>query len=313
MELKTLLREATPIRALVYKPFVNQKHFAMKNLITPIKLHRGLKDWTVGLLVFFLALSSTSFKSKIDIKDKKSASEKTEKNKPGLTFFHSSFDSSKPYAQLNPNVVSFVKKYIKVEGPTLDKIKARGKRQFDLYDKILKSHGLPKELKYLSVIESGLTAKAVSVAGATGPWQIMQEEAIRMGLKVNATVDERTNFKKSTHAAAKILKELYNQFNDWTLVIAAYNCGAGRVRFAIRKSGSKNYWDLNRYLPLETRFHVKRFIGTHYIFEGSGGVTTTTAAEIKRYNLKVAEMQAKPLDVCEDLTLVKLRNGHKYL
>ncbi len=129
----------------------------------------------------------------------------------------------------------------------------------------------------------------VSSAGAVGPWQIMAEEARNRGLKINSRVDERTNFFKSTHAASKILKSLDKQFHDWLLVIAAYNCGAGRLRQAIRKSGSKDFWDLQAYLPRETRNHVKRFIATHYLFEGSGGLTTMTAAEVLDFDTAADE------------------------
>lgn len=91
--------------------------------------------------------------------------------------------------------------------------------------------------------------------------------------------DERTNYYKSTQAAAKYLKDLYSEFGDWLLVIAAYNGGSAHVYSAIRKSGSNNFWDLQYYLPAESRNHVKKFIGTHYIFEGQGGITTLTRDE----------------------------------
>ena len=128
------------------------------------------------------------------------------------------------------------------------------------------------------MIESHLTPGLVSWAGAVGPWQLMDDEARRFGLRVGK-VDDRMDFYKSTHVAARLMKELYGEFGDWLLVVAAYNGGAGRVRQAIRKAGSKDFWDLQYYLPEETRNHVKKFIGTHYIFEGSGGMTTLTAAE----------------------------------
>jgi len=134
-------------------------------------------------------------------------------------------------------------------------------------------------LKYLAVIESRLHTSAVSWAGAVGPWQLMPATARILGLRVNHKVDERTNYIKSTHAAAKYLNSLYDQFGDWLLVIAAYNGGAGNVLKAIRKSGSRNFWDLQYYLPAESRNHVKKFIGTHYIFEGQGGLTTLTKKE----------------------------------
>ncbi len=146
-------------------------------------------------------------------------------------------------------------------------------------DAILVSYKLPKELKYLAVIESRLHTSAVSWAGAVGPWQLMPATARVLGLKVNRKVDERTNYIKSTHAAAKYLNDLYDQFGDWLLVIAAYNGGAGNVLKAIRKSGSRNFWDLQYYLPTESRNHVKKFIGTHYIFEGQGGLCTLTKKE----------------------------------
>jgi membrane-bound lytic murein transglycosylase D len=142
----------------------------------------------------------------------------------------------------------------------------------------------------------------------------MAGEATRMGLKINSRVDERTNFNKSTHAAARILKELYSQFNDWTLVIAAYNCGAGRVRQAISKSGSKNFWTLQAYLPAETRNHVKRFISTHYIFEGSGGLTTMTALELDDYKARTDDLQTMQLllDQNEGLKESTIKIAGKY-
>jgi len=130
----------------------------------------------------------------------------------------------------------------------------------------------------LSVIESHLSSGLVSWAGAVGPWQLMSDEAKRFGLRTG-TIDDRMDFYKSTHVAARLMKELYGEFGDWLLVVAAYNGGAGRVRQAIRKAGSRDFWDLQYYLPEETRNHVKKFIGTHYIFEGGGGWTTLTANE----------------------------------
>jgi len=96
---------------------------------------------------------------------------------------------------------------------------------------------------------------------------------------VNKKVDERKNYLKSTNAAAKYLRDLYKEFGDWLLVIAAYNGGSGNVLKAIKKSGSRNFWTLQYYLPTESRNHVKKFIGTHYIMEGQGGLTTLTKAE----------------------------------
>jgi membrane-bound lytic murein transglycosylase D len=150
---------------------------------------------------------------------------------------------------------------------------------FDRIDRIFSGKNLPVELKYLAVIESDLKSSATSRVGAAGPWQFMAETARDFGLKVGRKIDERRDFNKSTVAAAKYLKDLYNTYSDWLLVIAAYNCGNGPVNSAIRKSGSSNFWDLQYYLPAESRNHVKKFIATHYIMEGDGGLTTLTKKE----------------------------------
>jgi len=183
--------------------------------------------------------------------------------------------------KLNARAVSFVKDYMKVEGKNLEKMKTWGQPYFNTIDNILVKYNLPKELKYLAVIESELKPTATSWVGAVGPWQLMPETARILGLTVNKKVDERKNYQKSTKAAAMHLKDLYNEFGDWLLVIAAYNGGAGNVYSAIRKSGSRNFWKLQYYLPAESRNHVKKFIATHYIFEGQGGLTTLTKQEIE--------------------------------
>jgi len=181
--------------------------------------------------------------------------------------------------KLNPKAVSFVQDYVKKEGSDLNKMKNWGRPYFDVMDNILTRYGLPIELKYLSVIESELKSYAVSWAGAVGPWQFMPATARLMGLKVSRYTDERTDFHKSTHAAARYLNDLFRIYGDWLLVIAAYNGGPGRVDAAIRKSGSRNFWNLEYYLPKESRNHVKKFIATHYIMEGDGSVTTLTKKE----------------------------------
>ena len=176
-------------------------------------------------------------------------------------------NSDKPFQfQLNPKAISFIQSYMDKQGPELIKMKTWARPYFNLYDAILTKNGIPVELKYLSVIESHLSSDLISWAGAVGPWQIMPEEATRLGLKLTPN-DERTDYVKSTQAAATILKELYTEFGDWLLVVAAYNGGVGRVRQAIKKKGTKDFWQLQYELPLETRNHVKKFIATHYVFE----------------------------------------------
>ncbi len=206
------------------------------------------------------------------------------------TLFPSTTDNTlKPnLVPLNPKAVSFVDQYVKKETKEYERMKVWGKPYFDMYDNILTQYGIPKELKYLSVIESNLEKGTVSWAGAVGPWQLMDYEGRRFGLRMSGGVDERMDFYKSTHAAAKLIKELYAEFGDWLLVVAAYNGGVGRVKQCIKKANSRDFWDLQYYLPEETRNHVKKFIGTHYIFEGGGGLTTMTAMEAEKYKAQLA-------------------------
>lgn len=202
--------------------------------------------------------------------------------------FESSDNSTEFTAKLNPKAVSFVQDYMESNTKKLNKMKSWGKPYFDLMDEILTKHGLPAELKYLSVIESELKSNALSWAGAVGPWQLMPQTARNLGLRVGRGKDERRDYAKSTHAAARYLTQLYGLYNDWLLVIAAYNGGPGAVNTAIRKSGSRNFWNLQYYLPTESRNHVKKFIATHYIMEGEGGVTTLTKGEVEEQMIKPA-------------------------
>lgn len=181
--------------------------------------------------------------------------------------------------RLNPKALSFVQDYIKENWDDLQEVRATGRTYFNLIENILTQYGLPKELKYLAVIESNLKRTAVSRVGAVGPWQLMPQTARDLGLKVTRGNDERKNYYKSTRAAALYLRDLYNDLGDWLLVIAAYNGGSANVYHAIRRSGSRNFWDLQYHLPAESRIHVKKFIGTQYTFEGQGSITTLTRDE----------------------------------
>ncbi len=183
--------------------------------------------------------------------------------------------------QLNPQAIGFVQDYISKHGKNLRGMKDWGKPYFDMIDAILIQHGIPKQLKYLAVIESNLKSNAVSWVGAVGPWQFMPATGQRYGLRVTRYNDDRTDYIKSTHAAASMLTDLYAKYGDWLLVIAAYNGGPGNVNKAIKKSGSKDFWKLQYHLPGESMNHVKKFIATHYIMEGEGGITTATTGEIK--------------------------------
>ena len=135
-----------------------------------------------------------------------------------------------------------------------------------IFEEALEAYNLPLELKYLPVIESALNPKAVSRVGATGLWQFMLSTGKRYGLEVNSLVDERRDPVKASYAAAHYLSDLYKIFDDWSLVIAAYNCGPSKVNQAIhRAKGSADYWNIYPYLPKETRGYVPAFIAANYI------------------------------------------------
>ena len=135
-----------------------------------------------------------------------------------------------------------------------------------IFEEALDAYGLPLELKYLPVIESALNPSAVSRAGACGLWQFMLATGKIYGLESNSLVDERRDPIKATWAAAHYLKDMYDIYKDWNLVIAAYNCGPGTINKAIRRSGGKtDYWEIYNYLPKETRGYVPAFIAANYV------------------------------------------------
>lgn len=153
---------------------------------------------------------------------------------------------------------------------------------FPLYEKVFDQYAIPVEMKYLSVIESGLNPKATSPMGAKGLWQFIPETAKHYGLKNNSLIDDARDPKKATRAAAKYLNKMYTEFGDWFLAMCAYNCGPGNVRKALRRSkdGSRDFWSIKKYLPRETRRYIPKFIAMVYVLNN-----------YEAHNLKV-----KPLD-----------------
>lgn len=210
-----------------------------------------------------------------------------------------------PSIHLNSQAEEFVTGYLQRNNRELQKIKDRSEPCFTVMDAVFTERNMPRELKYLAVIESQLRPAIVSKAGAVGAWQFMPVTARHFSLKIAGKYDERTNVRKSTVAAAKYLAYLHKIFDDWLLVVAAYNSGPGKVLSAIKKSGSRDFWKLQQYLPKETRAHVKKFISTHYFFEGEGGVTTLTRAEAVEYRKQMTDYVTSQNKRLEDLQQVR--------
>lgn len=162
-------------------------------------------------------------------------------------------------------VKGYIKTYVQFQTEKTRNMLGKRLTYFPLYEAKFQEYGLPDDLKFLSVVESALNPKAVSRVGATGLWQFMPSTGGEYGLRTNTAVEDRSNPVKSTDAAARHLRDLYKQFDDWALALAAYNSGAGRVNAAIRRAGSRNFWSIQRFLPKETRNYVPAFIAATYI------------------------------------------------
>ena len=164
----------------------------------------------------------------------------------------------------NSKVQTFIDVYTVRRRNLTSKLRGLEKVYFPMIEEVFYREGIPIEMKYLAVIESALNPKAVSSANAVGLWQFMLPTGKMYGLEVNSLIDERMDPYKSTVAAAKYLKDLYGMYHDWQLAIAAYNCGPGRVNYAIRRSGQRNFWKLWHLLPRETASYVPTFIAATY-------------------------------------------------
>jgi len=209
------------------------------------------------------------------------------------------FTAAVPEIQLQSAVKSFVEDYIEKNDEMLDEIKFKGNSCFTTIEKIFQKYGVPVELKYLAVIESKLKTSATSRVGAAGIWQFMPTTGRLLGLRIAGKTDERRYIYKSSVAAAKYLNDLYKLFDDWLLVIAAYNGGPGTVYKAIKKSGSRDFWKLQYFLPQETRLHVKKFIATHYYYEEKGSLVTLTKTEREKHLKTLKEFES--IEIANDV------------
>lgn len=172
-----------------------------------------------------------------------------------------------PYNQI---VRSYINMYTQRKRELVEAMLGMSLYYMPIFEQALERQGVPLELRYLPVIESALNPDAVSKAGATGLWQFMLPTARGLGMEISTLVDERRDPYASSEAAALYLKQLYGMYNDWSLAIAAYNCGPGNVNKALRRAGmedkkDKDFWSIYYFLPQETRGYVPAFIAANYV------------------------------------------------
>ena len=162
----------------------------------------------------------------------------------------------------------YIDQYFSGRWSPLKRVLAMSKYYFPIIEQELLSSGLPMELRILPIIESNLSSTATSRAGAVGLWQFMPSTGKNLGLEINSLVDERCDVALSTRAACRFLRDLYRIYDDWTLALAAYNCGPGNVNKAIARAGAncKTFWDIYDFLPSETRGYVPKFIAAAYAY-----------------------------------------------
>ena len=165
-------------------------------------------------------------------------------------------------------VRDYINYYLTNRWSPLSRVLALSKFYFPIFEQELIRAGMPVELKILAIIESNLSPLATSKMGAVGLWQFMPATGKNLGLEINSLVDERSDIILSTRAACRFLKDMYRIFGDWTLALAAYNCGPGNVNRAIARAGekAKNFWDIYDFLPRETRGYVPKFIAAAYVY-----------------------------------------------
>jgi hypothetical protein len=175
------------------------------------------------------------------------------------------------------------------DNPTFRKMRKRVKNNMKVIEPILKRYGIPTDLKYIPIVESTMTASAVSPKGAVGYWQFMPETAREFGLTVDSTADDRKNLVKSTHAACKYLLRLHRQLGSWTLVAAAYNAGPGRISRHVVQQGNEDYFALR--MNQETSQYVFRLVAAKEWFTNPERCQEWRAKDVFRRIAKISETQ----------------------
>ncbi|MDN5203577.1 transglycosylase SLT domain-containing protein [Fulvivirgaceae bacterium BMA10] len=241
-------------------------------------MRKGIKETGILLIIFLLFFNLTpgwSIQHPLDT---------LEKQEEAQNVFETEYIPDTPYdllqdrlsciegeipLHLNTRVKAFIDYFCIKDRDYSRAMLEKKNLYFPLFEKYLRKYDLPQELKYLSIIESGLNPRALSRVGAGGLWQFMPRTARQdYKMKLDWYIDERFDPEKSTEAACRYLKFLYNYFGDWELALAAYNTGPGNVRRALRRSGyKKTFWEAYRYFPRDTRSYVPQFVAIMYTME----------------------------------------------
>jgi len=224
--------------------------------------------------------------------------------------YKSRLDSIQKMVPLSYN--EFVQNYIDIYAGRKDmmgKMLGLSGYYFPIFEKALKSYNIPEEIKYLPIIESSMNPHAVSRVGATGLWQFMFATAKDYGLHMDNFVDERKDPIQASYAAAAYFRDAYEELGDWLLAIAAYNCGMGNVNRAIAKADSRDFWEIRRFLPMETRNYVPAFIAAVYVMNYSGShqikvqkspfLKSTDTVQVNRFVSLPSLAEAMNIDVEE--------------
>jgi membrane-bound lytic murein transglycosylase D len=207
-------------------------------------------------------------------------------------------------------VKSYLRTYLVNARSLAEKVIGRSVLYFPIFERYLYEHNLPTDLKYLAIVESALNPKAISRAGAVGLWQFMPATGRELGLRIDGYVDERCDPERSSEAAMKYLRYLHKRFEDWPLVLAAYNSGSGTISRAVKRARTNNYWKVRRYLPRETHNYVPAFIAAAYVvkFAEAHGITPAYPAmdmqlteTVKVYSELKFDTLAKMTDLSLDL------------
>ena len=219
-----------------------------------------------------------------------------------------------PYFNLpyNSTVRNYMVLYAEKMPDRMGKVLGLSSYYLPIFEETFARYALPLELKYLAIIESQLNPLARSRAGALGMWQFMYTTARSYGLKINSFVDERLDVEKAADAAARYLRDAFDVFGDWNLAICSYNCGPGNVMKAIRRSGSRRFWDLYDFLPRETRGYVPAMVGamyamTYYREYGIEPLDLGMPAAVDTFQIRrnlhfrqISEVAGVPMDVLKE-------------